>query len=295
MRLYSTEFFAMGTPCSVHLYAVDPAQAQAGRAAAEAEVRRLEQKYSRYRPDSYLSEINAVADQGGALDIDTETAALIDFAFGCHRRSEGRFDITSGLLRKAWDFTGSRLPAQSALDRLLPRVGMARLEWTSPRLAFGVAGMELDLGGIVKEYAADRAARACAAEGLAHGLIDLGGDIRIFGPQPAGQPWSIGVRRPDAPETPMAVLDLADGGLASSGAYERFMMVAGRRYCHILDPRTGWPVEGLTAVSVAAPTCQEAGAICTIAMLMGAEAPDWLSGLGYRHVWMDDRGRQGGT
>lgn len=294
MNLHSHDLFAMGTPCAVHLYADSADRAAIGADAAAAEVLRLEHKYSRYRPDSFLAEINDAAMAGRDVRIDRETATLLDHAFGCHVLSQGRFDITSGILREAWDFSDDVLPTPERVERLLPRIGMDKLTWRSPWLSFDRAGMELDLGGVVKEYAADRAAEACRREGLDHGLVDLGGDIRIVGPQPDGQPWRIGIRHPVEPETPMAIMELGCGGVASSGGYERFIEVDGVRYGHILDPRTGWPVRGLSAVSVAAESCLAAGSASTIAMLMQTQGPDWLCSLGLRHVWMDDEGRQGG-
>jgi thiamine biosynthesis lipoprotein len=116
--------------------------------------------------------------------VDDETAKLLDYAFACYKRSGGLFDITSGLLRRIWDFKSGRLPDPSAINDLLPRIGLAKVSWERPRLAFSVAGIELDFGGIGKEYAADQATAVCVALGIRHGLVDLGGDIAVIGPHP---------------------------------------------------------------------------------------------------------------
>jgi thiamine biosynthesis lipoprotein len=157
-----------------------------------------------------------------------------------------------------------------------------------------VAGLQLDFGGIGKEYAADRVADLCMGNGLRSGLIDLGGDIRIIGPHPDGSPWRVGLRDPANPETAMAVVKVKEGAIASSGDYERYIEVDGTRYCHILDPVSGWPVHGLSSVSVMAPSCLVAGSISTMSMLMGRDAITWLQSLGVPHGWVDDTGQRGG-
>ena len=294
-QLHRVPFAAMGTACEIRLHAAHGDLARRAVAGAVAEVGRLEGKYSRYRAESLLSAINAAAARGEPIVVDEETSGLLDYAFLCHRTSDGLFDITAGVLRRAWSFTDPRRPAQEDLDILLPRVGMERLTWTGSELGFQAAGMEIDLGGIVKEYAADRAARACRDLGVAHGLVELGGDIAVIGPQPGGAAWPIGIRHPRRAGETLAVVEIADGGLASSGDYERFFEIDGVRYCHILDPRTGWPVRGLAAVTVLAQSCLVAGSIATTAMLKQAEGPDWLAGLAVDYLWADGEGRRGGT
>ena len=295
MEPYRFEFHALGSDCSLQLFAPTTALARDAAVAAEREVARIETRYSRYRPDSELSRINAAAMNGGSVTVDAETAGLIDYAYACYRKSDGLFDITSGVLRTVWNFASGPPPRPDAVAALLPRIGLDKIEWDNPRLTFATAGMELDFGGIGKEYAADRAAQICAAAGICHGLVDLGGDIRLLGPHPDGTPWKIGIRHPRRPETPMSAVDLVSGAIATSGDYERFMEVAGRRYCHILNPRTGWPVRELRSASVIGPDCLVAGTLATIAMLKGREGPDWLRALGVRHVVMDDDGGIAGT
>ena len=156
--------------------------------------------------------------------------------------------------------------------------------------------MQIDLGGYVKEYAADRVAELCRQSGLRHGLVDLGGDLAVIGPHPDGSPWRIGIRHPREPGAAIARLDLECGAIASSGDYERFMTVSGIRYCHIFDPMTGWPVSGLASVSIAAPHCVVAGTVATIAMLLGeSEGRDWLADLGLPHLCIDRELRISGT
>jgi FAD:protein FMN transferase len=283
----------MGTDCVLHLYAAERADAERIAEAAVSEVLRIECRYSRYRSDSDLAAINRVAEQGGSIEVDCETAGLLDYAFAAYEKSEGLFDISSGLLRKAWDFKSSQIADQDALDALLPRVGLDKVIWQTPRLNFTVSGMELDFGGLGKEYAADRAAELCLAHGAAHGVVDLGGDIRVIGPHPGGEAWQIGIRHPRCPNAIMATASLERGSIATSGDYQRCIQINGERYAHLLHPKSGWPVRGLCSVTAMSDRCLVAGSICTIAMLKRLDGIAWLRNLGVDHIWRDEEGRQG--
>lgn len=295
MSLVIHRFHAMASDCAVHLQAETPAASRNIALAAEGEVRRIEARYSRYRADSELSRINRVAAAGGETDIDAETAGLVAYARACFQSSGGAFDITSGLLRQAWNFSTARLPQPSDIEALLPRIGLDKVSLTDGHLSFARAGMELDLGGLGKEYAADRAAEVCGEQGARHGFVDLGGDIRAIGPQLDGAPWRIGIRDPRDGAAAVAEVALSFGALATSGGYERFIEVEGVRYCHILDPRTGWPARGLSSVTVITERCLVAGSLATSAMLKGGEGGAWLERLGVRHIVIDDRGQGSGT
>jgi thiamine biosynthesis lipoprotein len=294
MALHSFPFDALGTECIIHLCADSTDAANTTASAVIDEVARIEYRYSRYRNDSTLSEINRAAARGDRIEIDNETGSLLDYAFACHSKSDGLFDITSGILRKVWDFASGMLPTESEVTALLPRIGLDKLVWEPPYLGFLAPGIELDFGGIGKEYAADRAAEVCSANCITHAMIDLGGDIRVLGPQADGSPWRVGIRDPKAPSQAIAIVELSSGALATSGDYERYIDDSGKRYSHILDPHTGWPAHGLSSVSIHAEQCLFAGSLATIAMLKGEGGKDWLAALGIEHLWVDDKGRQGG-
>jgi thiamine biosynthesis lipoprotein len=143
----------------------------------------------------------------------------------------------------------------------------------------------------VKEYAADRVASLCRQRGTWHGLVDLGGDLAVVGPHPDGSPWRVGIRDPRRRDAALLCVDVFGGGVATSGDYERCMVVDGVRYGHVLDPRSGWPVDGLASVSVLASHCLIAGTASTVAMLKGrVEAPRWLEALELPHVRLDRDG-----
>jgi len=265
----------MASPCELLIETEDPALAAAVGAIVAAEARRVEAKYSRYRADSVVGTLNARA--GEPVVLDAESASLIDFAARCHALSDGAFDITSGVLRAAWRFDGSnRLPTAAEVESLRARVGFERLVWDPPALTVP-AGMEIDLGGFGKEYAVDCAlALARRAFGGAM-LVNFGGDLAVSGPTRAG-PWVVGVERPGVEGEARLILDLERGALATSGDTRRFIERDGVRYGHILDVRTGWPVQGAPrSVTVAAGSCLEAGMLATLAMLKGPGAEAFLA------------------
>ena len=281
------EFDAMSSACEVRLDGADERQLAVAATLAVDEIRRIERKYSRYRHDSVVGTINAAAGTPRATVVDAETAALLDFAAELHDFSDGAFDITSGVLRRVWDFRVARLPDRAALAAVLPAIGWRQVEWKDRRVRLPRAGMEIDFGGFGKEYAADRAATVLADAGVRHGFVNLGGDIRVVGPRADGSAWRFGIQHPRAPGRTIARIDLRAGALATSGDYERHLEVDGRRYCHILDPRTGWPVQTWASVSVLAPTCAAAGALSTIAMLSGPGALAFLATQGTAFLAVD--------
>ncbi len=275
----------MGGPAELQLYLDAPDKNQSSLVRqAEAEAFRLEKKYSRYRNDSVTAAINDSSGRQEGISVDDETAALLNYAQTAWQQSNGLFDITSGVLRKAWDFKLNRLPDKKRLARLLNNVGWQKLLWQAPRLQMP-AGMEIDFGGVVKEYAADAIAALLRNQGVQHGLVELAGDISIIGPHPNGKAWKIGVRNPDRPESAIATIDVFKGAVASSGHYERFITVDGQRYCHILNPKTGWPENSVAGVSVHASTCLVAGTATTTAMLLGAaQGRKWLQEGQFQHL-----------
>lgn len=292
MERFEHSFVAMGGPCRLRIDSEDSQTVGRVIRAAEAEVQRLERKYSRYLPDSLTSRINRNAGRTSRVEIDRETLGLLNYAQTLWQESDGMFDLTSGVLRRAWDFKSSRLPQQSDVDALLPLVGWEQVEWSGTHVRLPQRGMELDFGGCVKEYACDSAVGVLRQYGIEHALVDLAGDMAAVGGQGCsgenGEPWQIGIRHPGEEDSAIARLPLKTGGLASSGNYERYMEVNGQRYGHILNPKTGWPVQGLAAVSVVADQCLVAGSTATIALLMSEEAAlAWLAGLGISWLAVD--------
>jgi thiamine biosynthesis lipoprotein len=281
-------FVAMGGPCRVCMDHLESATAAQAIALAESEVRRLEEKYSRYLSTSLTSVINANAGSARATEIDAETAGLLNYANTAFEQSGGLFDLTSGILRQAWDFKQQNVPSQQRINALLPHIGWDRVEWDSSSIYLPEEGMEIDFGGCVKEYAADSAANILQGADIEHALVDLAGDIATLGGQAHGEPWQIGIRHPHYKSRAIAQVPLTAVALASSGDYERCIVIDKKRYGHILNPKTGWPAQGLIAVSVIAEQCLVAGSSATIAMLKpAAEALQWLGQLGLPWLAID--------
>jgi FAD:protein FMN transferase len=288
---YGFAFSAMGgSHNEIRISAPDPAQANGLAQLAIREVERIERKYSRYLPDSALSRLNIRAGIGWA-DCDAETLSLIHYGAALHEASNGLFDLSSGLLRKAWNFREAALPPPSQLETLLKRVGWQHVKVEANRVRFDQPEMELDFGGIGKEYAADRAAAALVVAGVTHGFVNLGGDLAVIGPQPDGRAWSIAIPAPRKLNSTVASIEVSRGGLATSGDYERFFMLNGKRYCHVLSPKTGYPVSYWQSVTVLAPSAAVAGSCCTIAMLLEEEGLGFLRESGLHFLAINHQNR----
>lgn len=270
----------MASPCEVQIETDDLALTDELGRIAEAEAKRIEVKYSRYRNDSVTTRINSSG--GSRMQVDEETAALLDYADSCYRLSEGLFDVTSGVLRRVWRFDGSgNVPESTDVDKLLPYIGWSRVTWQNPDLTLP-DGMEVDFGGLGKEYAVDSALLRIMQVSPVPVLVNFGGDLRTSGLRCGDEPWVVAIESVEG-EGIASALELAGGALATSGDARRYMLKDGVRYSHILDPRNGWPVKHAPrSVTVAAQTCMEAGVLSTLALLQGKRAEAFLEREGVR-------------
>lgn len=289
MEIFKAGFRALGGGCEITLAAPGSADAEAAIAAAIAEIERIEQKYSRYLANSLIGQVNARAGSGEWTPCDDETLFLLDLAERLYQRSDGLFDITSGILRRAWNFSEPGLPAPELLASLLPLIGWRRVERSAEGIRLPQAGMEIDFGGFGKEYAADQAAQLLLKRGIAHGMVNLGGDVRVIGPQPDGRPWTIGIQHPREPDKLLASITLSQGALTTSGDYERYFELDGKRYCHILHPGTGYPVTHWQSISLFGPDALTVGCLSTIAMLKESAALDFLRQSGLKFLAVDQQ------
>ncbi len=238
----------------------------------ESEARRIEAKFSRYRESSVVSEINRNAGRT-PVAVDEETEMLVCAALDMARMTGGRFDPTVGALRRVWDFKGSRVPSPEEIAALLPLVDADAVSVLDRTVFLRRAGMEIDLGGVGKEYAVDRAADLLRAQGIRSAIVNFAGDVRTIGSRGDGHPWRVGVLDPqDRRRCRFAVCALGDTGVATSGDYERGFVKDGKRYHHILDARTGWPAKGVSSVTAIAASAFRAGRFATAAFLLGAGA-----------------------
>ena len=264
----------MGSPCELLCEARSAGDAEKLAALVAAEAWRIEEKLSRYIDGNIIHQINSA--DGKPVEVDGETAQLLDFAGTLYSMSDAAFDITSGVLRRAWTFDGSdNIPAAKDVEALLILVGWDKADWQSPQLTMPVA-MEIDLGGIGKEYAVDRAVGMLRSVGDTPCLVNFGGDLAVTGPPQLRKAWTVGIEAADLSGA-AKLIELQHGALATSGDVRRFLMKDGVRYGHVIDPRTGWPVEeAASSITVAADTCTQAGMLSTLAMLKGAFAEQFL-------------------
>lgn len=261
-------FQAFGGMNSVLLGSISSEDARPVLDAVTREALRIQAKFSRYDANSAISRINRLAGEG-PVPVDEETWGLLEFSAEAFRVSEGLFDITSGVLRRAWDFKRAVVPPKALLDALCERVGFDKLVLRDRTLKFSRPDMEIDFGGVGKEYAVDRTMSLLRAHGIRSALINFGGDIGALGNHPSDRPWRIGVRHPRHTSQIYSVLALSDACVATSGDYERFIIVSGVRYCHVLDPRSGMPAAGVASVTVRRSNCLDAGVYSTTAMCHG--------------------------
>ena len=261
--------YIMGTVAVVRAEADDTTRAEAAVDAAFAEFTRLEGIFSTWREDSELSRLNR-SRPGEWIPLSTELGELLDRSLELAEASGGAFDPTVLPLVRAWGLRGgdAAVPVASTLDSVRGHVGYHLVEIEDGRARFARAGVEIDLGAIAKGYALDRARDVMVAAGATGGVLDLGGILLVFGPQAAD---SVAVVAPDDPSREVARVEVRDASVATSGQYERFVMIDGQRYGHILDPRSGRPVSRRGSVTVVASSAWLADALATAVFVLGVD------------------------
>lgn len=243
-------------------------------------LRYLDEGLSTYKPTSELSQLNSDT-RPGTRTVSAELGTLLAESERVHRLTEGAFDITVGPLVNAWGFgpTQAVAPTPEARAEALARTGAQHLSYdpATSRLERSIPGLSIDLSGIAKGYAVDRVAGLIEAAGTTDYLVEIGGEIRTQGTKGSGQPWAVGIETPDGgPQDSARVIPLSGRSLATSGNYRNLRAVDGRTVTHIIDPRSGEPVEhGLGSVSVIADSCAEADALATGLYVLG-----WEEGFG---------------
>ena len=275
-QLQDTFYPMGGVPFSIKVYDVPQALFEEAFRNVRTEVERLEELFSVYIPDSDVARLN----REGRASIAPETAVVLKLALELGSKTDGAFDVTIMPLVQWWkycegDGPHGRLPTYEELAARMEQVDWRQLQLSGDRAEFKKAGMGLDLGGIAKGFMADRAAQILKKAGLKRGIISAGGDLVVF--NSVGEaPFQVGIRDPMAPERNMGTLAIDNGAIVTSGCYrtgndERFYAIGSKRYCHILDPKTGWPVKGLLSSTIVAEEAVTADAIATASMVLGRE------------------------
>lgn len=269
------DFKAMGTNCSVQFVVESETKARAFGQALVGWVERFEARYSRFREDSLISRINAAAGREW-VPIDEETETLLQLCDQLYLTTSGVFDPTALPVIHLWYRSLGRehpeVPSDDEVAEAMTKVGWLRLQREPGRIFLPQPGMAIDFGGFGKEYAVDQAAGIAEAHGLTHYLIDFGHDIRVAGTPPGLPCWHIGLEDPFKPGQCWSSLGITDHGIATSGDSIRAFVRDGRRYGHIIDPRTGYPVaNGCRSVTVLSDSCLQSGIVSTTAFILGPE------------------------
>ncbi len=264
----------MGTSVEMILWAPDRDASERAVERAYAEIERIEQKLSVRRKDSKISEINRSAG-ARSVKVDGEIYRLVRESRRLSRMSSGAFDITVQGLGDLWDFSRPdfQVPAPDVVGNRLKIVDYRRirLHERDSTVFLEEAGMEISLGGIAKGYAVDRAVGILRESGIKGGIVSAGGDLLAFGRKGNGEVWKVGVRNPRAHNKNICVLPVSNLAVATSGDYERYRVVNGKRVHHILDPRTGYPSTGCMSVTVTASSAMTADALATAVFVLGPE------------------------
>ncbi len=274
LPLRRLRFRAMATDCELQYTAPGgDAQAAGFASAAEGWVHAFEARYSRFQPGSLVSRINDAAGREWVA-IDAEMEALLSMCDTLHFMTRGILDPSSLPLLRIWNWKAvpPAVPERAAIAEALRLTGWAKVLREPGRVFLPQRGMGLDFGGFGKEYAVDIVSLIAREHGIAACLVDFGHDIRAAGAPPGKPAWHVGLEDPMKPGTWWSSVGLSGKSIASSGDYIRCFMIGGKRYGHIVDPRTGWPVaNGCVQSTVIADTCLQAGMLSTSAFILGVE------------------------
>lgn len=269
-------WMVMSTFANVTVPRAEEAQLPALSAKAEAVLKDVEQTLSLFRPDSELARLNQQAGLS-PLRVSGMTRSVLELSVHFSETSQGAFDPTVTPLLRLWGFHSKKapltIPSENDIERTKALVGIRHLKLDGDTAFLDQAGMSVDLGGIAKGCAVDLAYDALVDAGGRNFMVNLGGNIRCYGAPKAGASWRIGIQDPFHPKNLVGTIRLPSGrATATSGNYERFVTIQGKRYAHILDPRTGWPVQGMASTTVIAPTAGEADALSTASFVLGVDA-----------------------
>jgi thiamine biosynthesis lipoprotein ApbE len=273
--------YLMGTIAEVRVHAAPDDVAPAALEAALAELRALDRLLAVQRADSQLSRLNREAARG-AVDVDARLIEVLVASGAVSRATGGAFDVTVLPAVRAWGFTDGR-PHRPADARPVPAAGFPTVvvDAAARTVRFTNARTQVDLGGIGKGYALDRARAVLRAHGVRSAYLDLGGNVATVGTPPGEERWRIGIRHPRRPDVLLGVVEIGEASVSTSGDAEQFVVVDGKRSGHVFDPRTGRPADALISATVVSPSATQADALSTAAVVLGADrAGEVLARLG---------------
>lgn len=273
MEKYSESLKLMGNNFTITVVAADEELAQTNIQMAIAEIRRIEQLFTTFKPDSQTNLIN---DNAGIqpVKVDAEVFDLIERSIGISKITQGAFDITYGSIDKSlWNFdkTMTQLPSPEQALKMVHLINYNNiiLDRETSTVFLKEKGMRIGFGGIGKGYAAEMAKNKLIANQVQSGIINASGDLTTWGLQPNGKQWTVGISNPDQPTSAFSYLEISGKAVATSGNYEKYILINGKKYSHTIDPKTGLPITGIKSVTVISGNAEFADAMATPIAVMG--------------------------
>ena len=294
-QIFKKKQSLLGSPFEITVVAKDSVQGNLFSDLAITEVRRIENLISDWIPTSQISKVNHNAGIS-PIKVDKEVYDLVDRATKISKLTSGAFDISYASMDRIWKFDGSmkEMPTEEAIRKSVEKVGYQNIILNSKDTTIFLKnkGMKLGLGGIGQGYIADKIKALLQEKGCNSGLVNVSGDINTWGKQPNGNLWTVGIVNPMNKNKVFATFPLDDSAVETSGSYEKYVTFNGKRYSHIIDPRTGYPATGIISVSVFAKQTELADALATGIFVMGVEVGldlvNQLKGIGC--IIVDDKG-----
>lgn len=280
MKAFSQSLKLMGNNFTITVVAEDNSIAQYHIEAAIVEIKRIEKLFTTFSNDSQTSLINANAGIQ-PVKVDKEVYELIERSIAISKLTQGAFDITYGSIDKSlWNFDKgmTRLPSKEDALKMVHLINYNNIILDTEKLTVYLKekGMRIGFGGIGKGYAAEMAKALLIKQGVTSGIINASGDLTAWGLQPDGRPWRIGISNPDRPQDVFSYLDISGKAVATSGNYEKYIMIGGKKYSHTIDPKTGLPISGIKSVTVISNNAEFADAMATPIAVMGIKTGLYL-------------------
>ncbi len=294
-QIFKKKQSLLGSPFEITVVAKDSLEGNYFTNLAIDEVKRIENLISDWIPTTQISKVNQNAGIQ-PVKVDQEVYDLVERAIKISKLTSGAFDISYASMDKIWKFDGSmkEMPSEDAIIKSVEKVGYQNIILNSKDTTIFLKnkGMKLGLGGIGQGYIADKIKVLLQVKGCKSGLVNVSGDINTWGKQPDGQSWTVGIVNPMNKNKVFATFPLDDSAVETSGSYEKYVTFNGKRYSHIIDPRTGYPASGIVSVSVFAKQTEIADALATGIFVLGVEVGldliDQLKGIGC--IIVDDKG-----
>lgn len=273
-QIYERQFSSMGSSFSISVVAKDPLSAERWMTMGMEEINRIERLISSWDSSSETAAINQQAGKQ-SVKVSKELFELIQRANAIAKLTDGAFDISYASVDQLWDFNGqeARRPTVAALQASIAKIGYQQIEMNNEEYTVFLTrdGMKIGFGAIGKGYAADRVKSLLKTAGAPGGIVNASGDMAVWGEDHNGEPWKVGIVNPMNKNRVFARFSLMDNAVVTSGDYERFLYLDGERYGHIINPRTGYPIQGVVSCTVFAPKAELADALATALFVMGTE------------------------